>query len=354
MADVLVRKEANMTIRFVTRRRGVFIRALAWTLVGSLALGATPTVAVASASPAATSSTLSVASDPVAASVYVDGQLRGATPVSLDRLTPGDHRLRLVKDGYLENSRVVHIGAGQAGSVSVRLTPGPRTDAIRKQVEGTEEVITEQKGGGRGKWLLIGGGVLAAGVATVLLLPKNDPPSAGTIGVSPDGVGVMAATRFSFQSNASDPNKDSLTYSWNFGDGASGSGQTATHTYASDGTFTVSLSVSDGKESATAPPVTVQVRSLSASWAVSSNQWVGTIPFQVAQSGSAIDGSSANGNRFTGTVSDPRNVSFDMRWAGCPTLSQTFTGAVASDGASFAVSGCGCSCLYTYNLTFRR
>jgi PKD repeat protein len=43
-----------------------------------------------------------------------------------------------------------------------------------------------------------------------------------------------------------DPDKDALTYSWQFGDGQTGSGVAPAHTYASAGTRTVTLTVDDG------------------------------------------------------------------------------------------------------------
>ena len=47
-------------------------------------------------------------------------------------------------------------------------------------------------------------------------------------------------------SHSSDPDNDSLTYSWTFGDGAVGSGPNPTHTYLNADRFTAMLTVSDG------------------------------------------------------------------------------------------------------------
>ena len=47
-------------------------------------------------------------------------------------------------------------------------------------------------------------------------------------------------------SASSDPNGDPLTYIWDFGDGATGTGAAPTHTFTAAGDYTVSLTVNDG------------------------------------------------------------------------------------------------------------
>lgn len=53
-------------------------------------------------------------------------------------------------------------------------------------------------------------------------------------------------------SGSSDPDGDTLAYAWTFGDGQTGSGRTPSHTYASAGQRTVTLTVSDGSHQDTA------------------------------------------------------------------------------------------------------
>ena len=46
---------------------------------------------------------------------------------------------------------------------------------------------------------------------------------------------------------STDPNGDTLTYLWNFGDGTTATGVTVNHTYASSGNYTLTLTLSDGE-----------------------------------------------------------------------------------------------------------
>ncbi|QDU65386.1 S8 family serine peptidase [Engelhardtia mirabilis] len=75
--------------------------------------------------------------------------------------------------------------------------------------------------------------------------PTNNPPVANA-GANQSGT---VGNAVSFNGTGSfDPDGDPLTsYTWNFGDGSGGSGATTSHTYSSAGSYTVTLTVSDGQ-----------------------------------------------------------------------------------------------------------
>jgi PKD repeat protein len=57
-------------------------------------------------------------------------------------------------------------------------------------------------------------------------------------------------------SGSADPDRDALTYAWDFGDGATGTGVAPTHTYTKDGKYTVTLVVTDADGARSAPATT--------------------------------------------------------------------------------------------------
>src|SRR5262245_37985852 len=86
---------------------------------------------------------LLVESDPVGASVFVDGRLAGETPLTLPAIAPGVHRVRIVRLGYLENSRLVTVKSGTRATLRARLTdPAPQT----AQAAALKIVVVEGEG----------------------------------------------------------------------------------------------------------------------------------------------------------------------------------------------------------------
>jgi hypothetical protein len=207
------------------------------------------------------------------------------------------------------------------------------------EVRPAPKVAAKKSGGSGTTILLVGGGVAAAGVGAAVLLggkkstPVNHPPLAGAISVTPTFTGISSATEFTFVDNgASDADGDPLTFAWNFGDGSSGQGQTAKHTYPSDGHFTVTASVSDGKATTAAPalPAPVAVVTLNGTTWLNSQGTI-TRTWIMQQSGANLTGTYTSSyckggqGQLTGTVSNPRNVHIQASIAKCG-LTITFDG----------------------------
>ncbi|HEU4996539.1 MAG TPA: DNA/RNA non-specific endonuclease [Gemmatimonadaceae bacterium] len=71
---------------------------------------------------------------------------------------------------------------------------------------------------------------------------RTQPPSAALDGPYTGSEGSSVAMS---GAASTDPDGDALTYAWSFGDGSSGSGASLTHTYAQDGNYSVTLTVTD-------------------------------------------------------------------------------------------------------------
>ncbi len=104
-------------------------------------------------------------------------------------------------------------------------------------------------------------------------------------------------------SGSTDPNGDSLTYSWNFGDGATGSGTSTSHTYSSAGPYTAVLTVSDGRGGSDTATVGITV---------------GTPPVaSISTPASGAKYSAGNTVSFSGTATDAQDGSLPasaFRW----------------------------------------
>jgi cytochrome c len=86
----------------------------------------------------------------------------------------------------------------------------------------------------------------ATGTATVQVTAANPPGNgAPTVRATADPKTGNAPLRVRFSAAGSDPDRDPLTYVWDFGDGGKAGGATATHRYSQPGTYSATVTVKD-------------------------------------------------------------------------------------------------------------
>ena len=69
-------------------------------------------------------------SQPQGAKVYLDNVYRGTTPLNLDRVTTGQHQIKLVMEGYQDWSSFISVSPSRTTTVSADLTPFPAYGSI--------------------------------------------------------------------------------------------------------------------------------------------------------------------------------------------------------------------------------
>ena len=159
--------------------------------------------------------------------------------------------------------------------------------------------------------------------------PANNAPIA-VVGGPYSGEAGTAPVQFD-GSSSSDPDGDTLSYAWQFGDGNSGTGVSPSHTYASAGNFEVRLVVNDGLDDSAPSSTTATITAPPVNLA------------PVAQPGGPYDGQPGVAVVFDGSASsDPNGDTITYLW--------DFGDGAMGDGATpshtFAVEG-----VYTVSLT---
>lgn len=103
---------------------------------------------------------LEVRSTPAGAAVAIDGQRRGTTPLTLNDLAPGAHKVMLSFEGYLDNAGEVTLKAGDTERIERTLTRTPAPAGA--------PAVAPPKGGSKLPWILGGVAVVGGGAALAL------------------------------------------------------------------------------------------------------------------------------------------------------------------------------------------
>jgi hypothetical protein len=69
--------------------------------------------------------TLDFSTDPSDAQLYIDGKLMGNTPISVPGIDPGEHKIKLVKEGYAPIEKTFNFAPGQRQSIGTSMEPLP-------------------------------------------------------------------------------------------------------------------------------------------------------------------------------------------------------------------------------------
>lgn len=131
---------------------------------------------------------------------------------------------------------------------------------------------------------------------------ENQAPTASLVITSPAPVGDKPLTVSFDAGGSSDPENSTLTYSWDFGDGATAAGsELTTHQYTAAGTYTAKVTVTDSQgasDSATSQPIMVNAGDGDdgrATAIITVNKTSGPAPIAVIFSGAASTPSVQNG-----------------------------------------------------------
>ena len=153
--------------------------------------------------------------------------------------------------------------------------------------------------------LTVSDGTNSTFASAINILVGNQAPVVAASASPTSGQGPLTV-RFS-SAGSSDPEGQTLTYSWNFGDGTSSTAANPTHIYQNNGLFQARVTVSDGVKSSTSGNIVIDVGS----------GLVAAYGFEEGSGGVVFDGSgksntgSINGSTWTTTGRFGNALSFD-------------------------------------------
>ncbi|MFQ5581507.1 MAG: PKD domain-containing protein [Mariprofundaceae bacterium] len=148
--------------------------------------------------------------------------------------------------------------------------------------------------------LVVNDGLIDSAADTVLIsVSANLPPVASAAGTPLTG---NAPLTVGFNASAStDPEGQTLTYSWDFGDGSTGAGVTAGHTYAAPGNYTAVVTATDSVGNTDQASVAITVTALN-------------LPPAVLPTATPGSGNAPLSVQFAANASDPDGDALTYVW----------------------------------------
>lgn len=176
------------------------------------------------------------------------------------------------------------------------------------------------------------------------LPPPNRPPTATISDWQPRTTAVVGGTKLSFGARGSDPDGDTLRFSWDFDDGSTDSGEALFHVFHEQGTFTVRLIVSDGRGGSASDEVVVRARRLDGEWTVVNAKHIPmTATIKQWPNSDYIAGTTSDRSSFEGRLVDPYGIHIEYTSADDRCISSgSYEGSIFSSINEIVFPGNGC------------
>ncbi|MBI3178974.1 MAG: PEGA domain-containing protein [Deltaproteobacteria bacterium] len=184
-----------------------------------------------------------VYSTPPYAAVFIDGEQRGVTPLTVERLTAGTHYVRLEKDGYVSHGAPMEVSPGQRVTSQTRLSSIRRGAELRDLLSRAGREVLEDGMGGQLRSL---GRLLVAETLIVVSVSQSGHDVSMTGAVLDATAAIRLATeRAVFGADSQDADREMAEFTKKLLDAAA-SGVAKTETKPSGGPSGLGLSEGSG------------------------------------------------------------------------------------------------------------